>query len=260
MKIFDTHVHLGLLSDDRIETLVALKSARMNNVIRFVAITNSISDFDKVYSALKDEDGVYFAIGISPSEADNIPKNWDTQVYERARLQKVIAVGETGLDYYKKFGDKHTQIELFISQIKISNEIKKPLIIHNREAGADIIDILKNKKPTQPIVYHCYSGGLSFATQSFKEFENLFVSFSGNITYKGQKELYESVKNIPIDRIVIESESPFMSPVSHKMSRNKPDYIVEVLDFIAKTKNIDRQELAHKLWENSNKLFRLSDN
>lgn len=256
MKIFDTHIHIGLIHEDSIERKVIIKRAKkLSNVERFLCIANSIKDFDDVHSALKSVDGIYFAVGISPSEVSYKDKDWEEKVTERLKEERVIAVGETGLDYTKKFGNKNSQVELFISHIEIAKKHDKPLVIHNREAGLDIIEILKNRIFDGNIVFHCYSENWDFTTKILKEFDNAFVSFAGNLTYKSAKDLYDTAKKVPLERVVLESESPFMTPNVYKGKRNIPEYLMETLKYFAMIRNMEIENLADILWQNSNRLF-----
>jgi len=258
MNIFDTHAHIGLLHDKHIEKLVAIKRAMGSyNVKKIMTITNSINDFDELYASIDKIDGLYYAIGLSPTEIEYRPKDWQTQIIKRSEYDGVIAIGETGLDYIKRFGSKKDQIEVFISHLEIAEKLNKPIIIHNRGAGEDILGILKNRNISKGIVMHCYSNNFAFASRLIKSFDNIFISFSGNVSYKNAKVIQEAAKNLDINRIVIESEAPFMTPSVFLNKRNKPEYIVETLKFIAELRNISIEELSEALWKNSNTLFDL---
>ena len=142
MQFFDTHAHIGLTYDDPIEQLRVIQKAKNAGVTRIVSINNSLHDFDIVYNNLKSLSGIYHAVGVAPSEVTNPGKDWIAKIENSLQLPNVIAVGETGLDYYKQFGDKHSQIELFITQLELAQKHNVPVIIHNRDAGKDVFDIL----------------------------------------------------------------------------------------------------------------------
>ena len=163
MQFFDTHAHIGLIYDDPIEQLRVVQQAKLAGVNRIVSINNSLHDFAKVYPALKNVAGVYHACGVAPSEITNPGKDWIHTIEENLKLPNVIAVGETGLDYYKQYGDKRTQIEMFITQLELAQKHNLPVIIHNRDAGKDVFDILSQRIPEKGAILHCYSEDAVYA-------------------------------------------------------------------------------------------------
>ena len=163
MQFFDTHAHIGLINDDPIEQLRVITQAKQAGVSRIVSINNSLHDFTRVYNNLKAIPGIYHAIGVAPSEVTNPGKDWINSIEENLKLPNVIAIGETGLDYYKQFGDKRSQIELFITQLELANKADMPVIIHNRDAGKDVLDILSERLPEAGGVLHCYSEDAEYA-------------------------------------------------------------------------------------------------
>ena len=255
MKIFDTHAHIGLIYDDPIEQVKVVQKAKIAGVTRILSICNSLHEFKIVYENLKSLPGVYYAVGVAPSEVQNPGKDWAKTIEDALKLPNVIAIGETGLDYLKKFGDKRTQIELFINQLDLANRMDKPVIIHNRDAGKDIFDILSERLPSAGGVLHCYSEDGAYAKKAMDL--NLYFSFAGNLTYKNAKNLHETVSVVPLDRILIESESPFMVPAEYRGKRTMPAYTVSTVKFLADFLNMDVEEVANQLWENSCKFFRL---
>ena len=255
MQYFDTHAHVGLICEDPIEQLIVIQEARQASVARIVSICNSLMDFSKIYDNLKSADYVYHAVGVSPSEVQNPGKDWIYTIEERVKLPRVIAIGEIGLDYYRKFGDKKSQIELFITQLDLASKLDKPVIIHNREAGRDVFEILRDRLPPRGGVLHCYSEDAEYAIKALDL--NLYFSFAGNLTYRNAKNLHETIDVLPLDRILIESESPFMVPAEHRGKRNMPKYLSITARFLAEMLNMDDEELANVLWENSNRFFGL---
>jgi TatD DNase family protein len=199
---------------------------------------------------------VYHSVGVSPSEVQNPGKDWAQIVEQSVKLPRVVAIGEIGLDYYRKFGDKNSQIELFITQLDMAARLNLPVIIHNRDAGHDVMDILKDRLPPRGGVLHCYSEDAEYAKKALNL--NLYFSFAGNLTYRNARNLHETVKVLPLDRILIESESPFMVPADYRGKRNMPKYLPITARFLAEMLEIDDEELAEALWENSNRFFGLS--
>ena len=255
MQYFDTHAHLGLIIDDPIEQLIVIQEARQASVARIVSVCNNLHDFTQVYENLKSATSVYHAIGVSPSEVQNPGKDWSQIIEQHVHLPRVVAIGEIGLDYYRKFGDKKSQIELFITQLDLAGKLNLPVIIHNRDAGHDVLDILHDRLPPRGGVFHCYSEDTAYAEKAMDL--NLYFSFAGNLTYRNAKNLHETAAMLPLDRILIESESPFMVPAEHRGKRNMPKYLPLTARFLAETLQIEEEKLAAQLWKNANKFFGL---
>jgi TatD DNase family protein len=257
MQYFDTHAHIGLIVDDPIEQLIVIQEARQAQVTRIVSICNSLLDFVRVYDNLKSASNVYHAVGVSPSEVQNPGKDWLVTIEQSVHLPRVVAVGEIGLDYYRKFGDKNSQIELFITQLDLAAKLNLPVIIHNRDAGHDVLDILRDRLPRKGGVLHCYSENAEYAKKALDL--NLYFSFAGNLTYRNARNLHETIAVLPLDRILIESESPFMVPADYRGKRNMPKYLPMTARFLADMLDMDEEELAAQIWENSNRLFALPE-
>jgi TatD DNase family protein len=255
MQYFDTHAHLGLIVEDPIEQLIVIQEARQASVNRVVSICNSLHDFAKVYENLKSTEAVYHAVGVSPSEVQNPGRNWLQTIEQSVQLPRVVAIGEIGLDYYRKFGDKKSQIELFITQLDLAAKLNMPVIIHNRDAGHDVLEILRDRLPPRGGVLHCYSEDAAYAQEAQKL--NLYFSFAGNLTYKNARNLHETIVELPLDRILIESESPFMVPSGQKGKRNMPKYLPETALYLAKMLDMEPEAMATQLWENANRFFGL---
>jgi len=257
MQFFDTHAHIGLIYDDPIEQLRVIQEAKQAQVTRIISICNSLHDFNLVYPILKSAPSVYHAVGVSPSEVNNPGKDWIRTIEDGLKLQNVVALGEIGLDYFRKFGDKRSQIELFITQLEIANKADVPVIIHNRDAGKDVLDILAERLPSAGGVLHCYSEDAEYARIALDL--NLYFSFAGNLTYRNARNLHETVLSLPIDRILVESESPFMVPAEFRGKRNMPAYTPSTVKFLAEMLEMDLEALAAQLWTNSCTLFRLPE-
>jgi len=255
MQYFDTHAHIGLICEDPIEQLMVIQEARQASVSRMVSICNSLIDFVKIYDNLKTAVNVYHAVGVSPSEVQSPGKNWIQTIEQSTRLPRVVAIGEIGLDYYRKFGDKKSQIELFITQLDLAAKLNLPVIIHNRDAGKDVMDILRDRLPPRGGVLHCYSENAEYAKKALDL--NLYFSFAGNLTYRNAKNLHETIDVLPVERILIESESPFMVPADYRGKRNMPKYLPITARFLSELLDMDEGELAATLWENANRFFDL---
>ena len=257
MQYFDTHAHIGLVFEDPIEQLIVIQEARQASVNRIVSVCNNLRDFVQVYENLKSTENVYHAVGVSPSEVQNPGRNWQQTIEQSVQLPRVVAVGEIGLDYYRKFGDKKSQIELFITQLELATKLNLPVIIHNRDAGHDVLEVLRDRLPPKGGVMHCYSEDAAYAREARKL--NLYFSFAGNLTYKNARNLHETIPELPLERILIETESPFMVPAKQKGKRNMPKYLPETAMFLANMLGMELEALTVQLWENSNRFFGLKN-
>jgi TatD DNase family protein len=260
MQFFDTHAHIGLIYDDPIEQLRVIQQAKQAGVVRIVSINNSLHDFKQVYGHLKSVSGVYHAVGVAPSEVVNPGKDWINTIEESVKLPNVVAIGETGLDYFKQFGDKRSQIELFITQLELAQKHNLPVIIHNRDAGKDVFDVLSERIPAAGAILHCYSENAEYAKKCLDAGLNIYFSFAGNLTYRNARNLHETVLNIPLDRVLIETESPFMVPAEFReRKRSMPAYLLSTARFLAEMLEMPLEDLSTQLWKNSCKVFNLPE-
>lgn len=257
MRLFDTHAHIGLINEDPIEQLLIVQEAKQSDVKHIMSICNSLYDFFQVYENLKTATHVYHSIGVSPSEVINPGRDWALQIEEGSQKDRVVALGEIGLDYYRKFGNKDSQIELFIHQLELADQLDLPVIIHNREAGEDVLNILKDKLPRRGGVLHCYSENWEYAEEALKL--NLYISFAGNVTYRNARNLHETAKNMPLERMLIETESPFMVPAKYRGKRNRPSYLGATAEFIAELREEPVDEVTETLYNNSLTFFGIEE-
>lgn len=258
MRYFDTHAHLGLIIEDPIEQLIVTQEAKRDGVAAIISICNNLIDFFEVHKNLSSASNVYFSVGVSPSEVERPGKDWELQIEQGVKMERVVAIGETGLDYFRKFGDKSSQIELFIKHLKLAEKFNLPAIIHNREAGKDILDILKSRWPARGAALHCFCEDWPFAQEALEAFDNLYISFAGNITCKTAKKLQEAAVRMPMERMLVESEAPFMIPQAYRGKRNKPSYIHATVEFIAELRGESVERTAQILFDNACRFFNLN--
>jgi TatD DNase family protein len=256
MRYFDTHAHIGLITEDPIDQLIIVQEARQEGVQHLVTVSNNLVDFVQLYENLKTEVEIYHSIGISPSSVVQPGEDWEMKIEDGTKLDRVVAIGEIGLDYYRKFGDRDSQVELFIRQLELADKLNLPVIIHNRDAGSDVLEILRERLPPKGGILHCYSEDYEYAKKSLDL--NLWISFAGNVTYRNARNLQDTAKKIPLERMLIESEAPFMVPAIHRGKRNKPSYINETAAFIAQLREVPVEEIAEVLYQNSLKIFSLA--
>jgi TatD DNase family protein len=256
MRYFDTHAHIGLITEDPIDQLIIVQEARQEGVQHLVTVSNNLVDFAQLYENLKTENQIYHSIGISPSSVVQPGDDWDSKIEDGTKLERVVAIGEIGLDYYRKFGDRDSQVELFIRQLELAEKLNLPVIIHNRDAGSDVLEILRERLPRKGGILHCYSEDYEYAKKALDL--NLWISFAGNVTYRNARNLQDTAKKIPAERMLIESEAPFMVPAVHRGKRNKPSYINETASFIAQLREVPVEDLTETLYANSLRIFGLS--
>lgn len=204
-----------------------------------------------------DKKNLYYSVGIHPNSASSNLKDRMILIEKSINNNKVIAIGETGLDYYWNNVDKSVQKEFFIAHIELSIKYNLPLVIHNRDASEDIISILKSYNGNAKGVIHCYSSN----KLHLKEFIDLgfYISYAGNITYKNNKELQSSISFLPLDKLLIETDSPYLSPTPLRGKINTPLNIFHTFNFILSYFNIDENMLKNKLNSNLIKLFNIQE-
>ena len=256
MKLFDTHCHIALLYQDPIDQIRVIDEAKRAGVVGLANISTNIIDFIESYKNIKNILNVYHTVGLSPSEVLNPGKEWEAKLEECLSSPKIVGVGEIGLDYYHKYGDKSAQIELFVRQLEIASHFNLPVVIHNREAGEDMKSILKSKV-TGGGIMHCFSEDYEFAKEMLDL--GLYISFAGNLTYRNAKNLHVIAKKLPLENLLIETDSPFLTPHGFRGKRNQPAYLTDTLKFLAEIKELPVEEVAAKLFENSLKVFKITD-
>lgn len=200
-------------------------------------------------------ESVYCAVGVHPSDCDK----YDEQELENMlinRNDKLVAVGEIGLDYYWSKDDKELQKQVFESQIRLAIKHKLPIVIHCRDAFGDTLEILKKYAPFEyGAVMHCYSGSLEFANQIIKM--GLHISFTGSVTFKNARNLHNVAKNIPIDKFFFETDSPYLTPEPNRGKRNEPKNVLDVARFVANLREIPADELIKITDETAKKFFNI---
>lgn len=253
--MIDTHCHLNTdkFSEDFIEVL---KRAKDSGVEKIIIPAIEPNDFDGLLKIVDENPEIYCGIGIHPHNVANKTYSDLEKVESLLDNNKVIAVGEIGIDYFYDFAPKEKQKEMFDSQIKIAKNNNLPIIVHNREADDDVLDIIKsNQNGDLKGVLHCFSSNIETLKKTLDLGFN--VSFTGNITFK-KVDLDDVIKFVPLDRFMIETDSPYMAPVPHRGKRNEPSFVRFVAEKIAEIKNMSFNEIVKLSTENANKLFRLS--
>ena len=251
---FDTHAHLDdeRFDEDREELIARMKAEGISPCMTVGA--NMRMNAINVELAKKHEGYLYATVGIHPNDAASLNDETMAQMKEWAKLPQVKAWGEIGLDYYYDRSERDVQKAAFIAQLDAARELDLPVILHIRDAHGDVLEILRAKKGSLPRgVVHCYSG----SWESAQEYMSLgfHISFTGAVTFKNAVRLAEVSDKIPLDRLMIETDCPYMAPVPHRGKRNDPTLVKVIAQFLADRRGMDVEELARITRENGMKLF-----
>lgn len=253
--LIDTHCHLDdeKFNNDRESVIQTLTQ----NGIGFVI--NAGADFETSTKALElatKHPNVYCTLGQHPQGAENLTPEFIEFIKQNAEYKKVVAIGEIGLDYYYLVTEKNIQKEMFIEQLKLANNLNLPVVLHIRDAWGDAIEILKNNKHllNNSGVVHCFSGSQEIAKQVLDL--GLYIGFDGPITYKNAGKLLDVVKMVPLNRILIETDSPYLTPQEFRGQRNEPKFVKFVAEKICELKNITQEELENTLLQNVKNLYK----
>jgi TatD DNase family protein len=250
--IIDSHCHLDyepLISD--INKIIL--NAKKNNVTNLLTIGTSLESSKKVLEIVEEYENVYGAIGIHPNSTTNNLSDLNELVDIKKKSKKIIAFGETGLDYFYKRSEKNDQIQSFEKHIEFAISEKVPVIIHTRDADEDTISIIKKYYTKTKFLIHCFTGSLDFA-KNLLDLECL-ISFSGIITFKKSTDLRNVVKYVPMEKMLIETDSPYLSPDPFRGKSNEPANVKIVAENIAFIKEISFEEVANLTTSNFNKFF-----
>lgn len=252
--IFDTHAHYDdtQFEGDREELLSSMPE---NGVGTIVDIGSDISSWDKILDLIRRYPFVYGAIGVHPDEVGQLDEEKFERMRELLKEEKILAVGEIGLDYYWDKENRELQKMWFIRQLKLAKEMELPVVIHSREAAADTLEIMKAHARGMQGVIHCFSYSLEMA----REYTDMgfYLGIGGVVTFKNAKKLREIVKEIPLEFLVLETDSPYLSPVPYRGKRNSSDNLVYVAREIADIKGISYEEVTEQTEKNARQLYRM---
>jgi len=254
--IVDTHCHLDLIEEKGINLEEVLKNCQESDVKILQTISTKISNFDKIISYTQIRDCIYASTGIHPCNVQDEKEVNHQEIIELCRHPKIIGIGETGLDYFHDLKYKDLQKASFIEHIKASQENDLPVIIHSRDADDDMIAILQEQQRTKsfPALLHCFSSGEDLAKKALDL--GIYISISGIVTFKNAKVLQDIVKKVPLEYLLVETDSPYLAPTPYRGKTNQPAYTSKVVDYIAQLKSVSRETIANKTTENFFKIFK----
>lgn len=252
--IFDSHAHYDdkQFDADRDELLQSLPQKGVCGVI------NCASDLPTAQTCLQLADRFAYcwaAVGIHPHEAEDAPPDAIGRVAEMTRHPKVVAIGEIGLDYHYDFSPRDVQKELLEKQLVLAKKLRLPVILHDREAHGDMMELLRRHRPVG--VMHCFSGSVELMKETVAL--GLYIGLGGAVTFKNARHPVEVARQVPIDRLLIETDCPYMTPVPHRGRRNDSTELRYVVEKIAAVREMDEQELVDQTRENAVKLFGLKE-
>ena len=248
--LIDTHAHLVSLEDPD----GAVQNAAESGIINIISMATGLESCYTTIDMAKKHEQVYAAVGIHPHAASSYTPDVLKEIEGLTAEDKVVAVGETGLDYHYMNSPKEIQIESFSAHVEMATRLGLPFVVHVRDADEDMLNILSSAGLNdKPGVIHCFSGNWETA-QKYLDL-GFFISFSGIVTFNRAEELREAAKNVPFDRILIETDSPYLAPVPHRGKPNEPANVKYVADVVAKVRDVDIPTLEKQLLENTRTLF-----
>ena len=248
--LIDTHCHLDMLEDN---LDLVIRNAIDNKVKKIIIPAVEPKDFEKIIKISEKYEDVYALLGVFPSDAKKYNQDVEKLIIELSKHDKIKGIGEIGLDYYwdKSFVD--LQKEVFIKQILLANELNLPIVVHNREAHKDTFDLLKEYNKSSKVLFHCFSGSPEFAKECVKE--GWYIAIGGVVTFKNANKLREVVKVVPDEKIVIETDAPYLTPVPHRGKMNEPSFVKFTAEKIAEIKDVSFDYIAKITSQNAERIF-----
>jgi TatD DNase family protein len=252
--LVDSHCHLDFkdFDDDRDDVLARAKAA---GVDLMVTISTKITEAEKIIKLAETSEALVCSVGIHPHEAGREPETNAAQLVALAKHKKVVGIGETGLDYFYEHSPRDAQQRNFRAHIEACRESRLPLIVHARDADEDTADILEDEmgKGDYPGLIHCFTAGPELARRALDI--GFYISISGIATFKNATDLRETIKSVPLDRLLVETDAPFLAPVPHRGKRNEPSFVADTAAMLADLKGVSTEELARITSDNFFTLF-----
>lgn len=254
--LVDSHCHLNMIegtdSPEGLEALLQL--ARDAGVSHMLCVSVDLETYPRVLEIARAHDNVFASVGVHPNHSDGREPTVQ-ELVEMAADPKVVAIGETGLDYFRSDGELEWQRERFRRHIAAARQVRKPLIIHTREAREDTLQVLREEGAAEVGgVLHCFTEDWEMAQAGMDM--NFYVSFSGIVTFKSATTLQDVARRMPLERMLIETDSPYLAPVPHRGKPNQPAYVYHVAEFIAKLRETSVEEIGRRTTENFFALFK----
>lgn len=258
--IVDTHCHLDLVEKQGLNLAEVIENCLQNNVKILQTICTRVTEIDKILHYTKLYDFVYASVGIHPCNVTEQPKISAAEIIELCNAhKKIIGIGETGLDYYHDTSAIDLQKISFLEHIKASQETDLPLIIHSRNADLDMMEILQSEQQNKnfPALLHCFSSSKELSKKALDL--GMYISIAGIVTFKNALELQEIVEFLPLESLLVETDSPYLAPMPHRGKTNQPAFTKHVVEFIAELKGLSAEEVARQTTENFFKIFKKAE-
>ncbi len=255
MELFDSHAHVDgpQFDGDRAEVLARARAAGVTRMIT-VGTGRTLEEIGRAAAMAEREPDVWATAGVHPHDAALVTESWWPVLEELCRRPRVVAVGETGLDYHYDHSPRERQLEIFRAQVELARAVDKPVVCHVRDAHEDTLAVLS--AGGVPGVIHCFTGGPADA-RAYAAL-GLCVSFSGIVTFKTAEAIREAVKEVPLGQILIETDCPYLAPVPLRGKRNEPSFLVHTAEVVARAAGVPVEELAAASSANASRLFRLT--
>lgn len=252
--LFDSHAHLDdeKFDMDRAEVIARALENGVTGIINAGACMTSSA---RSVALAEEYESIYAAVGIHPHDAKSAQESDYRQLAEWSKLDKVVAIGEIGLDYYYDFSPRDLQRTVFVRQIDVARQMDMPFIIHDRDAHGDILDILKKEAKGLRGVLHCFSGSLEMAKEVIKM--GFYISIAGPVTFKNAAKLPEIVAAVPLERLLVETDCPYLTPHPHRGKRNEPAYVKLVAEQAAHLRGMDAMDFMKATTHNVKELFKI---
>lgn len=254
MKIIDAHTHLTDKAFDKDRDFI-IKDLENFNIKAIINPSEDIETSIKAVELSKDYENVYAAVGIHPENVDNVKEEDFIKLEELAKNEKVVAIGEIGLDYYWKDDNKELQKKVFIRQIELAIKLNLPLVIHSRSAAGDTIEILEKYKDKVVCQMHAFGDSVEMMERYVKL--GFYISIGGVVTFKNSRKIKEVAKSVPLDRLLIETDAPYLTPEPYRSLRNDSRKIIEVAREISNIKDIKLDKLTKNTTRNTERLFNI---
>jgi len=252
--LVDTHAHLDdrKFDDDREAVIQRALAADVHNII---TVGTALESCGAAIAIAQRHAAVYAAVGVHPHDAAKVGPDTLERLLHYASNDRVVAIGETGLDFYRNLSPHDCQKEVFIAHLELARRVKKPVIIHDREAHAETMAILSKHGQSWQGVLHCFSGDRAMALQAIEM--GLYISFAGPVTFQNAHRLQELASELPLERILIETDCPYLAPHPHRGQRNEPAHVRWVAARIAALRKLSIEQVAEATTENARRLFGL---
>lgn len=251
IKLTDTHAHYDdeAFEADRDRLLRRLFSETVGKII---TVGCALDRWKKTLELAEKYEGIYGAVGIHPEDIYDLPENYLEQIEKLAQNPKIVAIGEMGLDYHYENYDREKQIQIFTDQLRLADRLSMPVIIHSRDATEDTMRILRSEKPKKAVM-HCFSGSRETALEVLSL--GLYISFTGVLTFKNAKRAVEACEAVPLDRLMLETDCPYMAPVPYRGERCDSSMILSTAAKMAEIKGVSPEEIIEICNRNAEKFF-----